>query len=300
MYLPPRGSKYFTTSFAENCILDLYNNFKETVASSQESKFVVMVDFNLPNVNWESNTTAISVDQSLLDSMTQELLLEQIIRSTHKRGNILDLVFVSQPDAFDYEVLPSSFSDHYPLIISYDYLPCYVAPFSSQFSASGFNQNMLESKIDLIDFEAVSSLQNTSEFLLKTLVDVISSCLVRKRKKRKLFPFYYSSLTMHSINKLETAKRQLSSKQKLDKLKKEVMDFVELDKLSFLQSTKTFSTNDAFKMLKSLSGRSSFPNEMIYQDRLAGSDNEKANLFNLFFHSVYKKSSLSLSLSLSL
>ena len=32
---------------------------------------------------------------------------------------------------------------------------------------------------------------------------------------------------------------------------------------------------------------------MIYQDRLAGSDIEKANLFNLFFHSVYKKSSLS-------
>ena len=207
--LPPRGSKYFkTASFAENCILDLYNNFKETDASSQESKFVVMGDFNLPNVNWESNTTAISVDQSLLDSMTQELLLEQIIRSpTHKRGNILDLVFVSQPDAFGYEVLPASFSDHYPLIISYDYLPCYVAPFSSEFSASGFNQNMLESKIDLIDFEAVSSLQNTSEFLLKTLVDVISSCLVRKRKKRKLFPFYYSSLTMHSINKLETAKQ---------------------------------------------------------------------------------------------
>ena len=29
-------------------------------------------------------------------------------------------------------------------------------------------------------------------------------------------------------------------------------------------------------MLKSLSGRSSFPNEMIYQDRLAGSDMEKA------------------------
>ena len=32
---------------------------------------------------------------------------------------------------------------------------------------------------------------------------------------------------------------------------------------------------------------------MIYQDWLAGSDIEKANLFNLFFHSVYKQSSLS-------
>ena len=139
--------------------------------------------------------------------MIQEFLLEQNIRSpTDKKGNILDLVYVSQRNAFDSEVLPASFSDHYPLIISYDYhdLPCCVAPFSSEFSASGFNQNILESKIDLIGFEAASSLQNTSEFFLKKLVDVISSCFVRKRKKRKMFPFYYSSLAMHSINKLET------------------------------------------------------------------------------------------------
>ena len=46
-------------------------------------------------------------------------------------------------------------------------------------------------------------------------------------------------------------------------------------------------------MLKDLSGRSSFPNEMLYQDRLAGSDMEKANIFNIFFHSVYKQTSLS-------
>ena len=152
---------------------------------------MVMGDFNLPNVNWESNATAISVDQSLLDSMTQELLLEQIIKSpTHKIGNILDLVFVSQPDAFDYEVLPASFSDHYPLIISYDYSPCFVAPFSSEFSASCFNQNMLESKIDLIDFEAVSSLQNTSEFLLETLVDVTSrSCSKTQKAQIEIVSF---------------------------------------------------------------------------------------------------------------
>ena len=83
-----------------------------TVTSSQESKFVVLGDFSLPNVNWENNTTAVSVDHPLIDSMTWELLLEQIIRSTtHKGGNILDLVFESQPDAFDYEVLPAYFSD---------------------------------------------------------------------------------------------------------------------------------------------------------------------------------------------
>ena len=91
----------------------------QTVASSEELKFVVMCDSKLPNVNWERNTTANTVDQSFIDSMTQELLLDQIIRSPpHKRGNILDLVFVSQTDNFHYEVLPAFFSDHYPLNIN--------------------------------------------------------------------------------------------------------------------------------------------------------------------------------------
>ena len=70
--------------------------------------------------------------------MTQELLLEQIIISLrHKRGNILDPVFVSQLDAFDYDALAACFSDYYSLIISYDYLPFCVVRFSSEFSAKG-------------------------------------------------------------------------------------------------------------------------------------------------------------------
>ena len=134
-----------------------------------------------------------------------------------------------------------------------------MAPFSSEFSANGFNQNFLENMIDLIDIEAASSLQNTTEFLLNTLVNLTSSCLFRKRKMLKTFPYQYSSLRMHSFNKLDTAKKQLSSKHKFEKSKKEVKDFVELDKVSFFQSTKTFSTKDAFNMLKILNGRSSFP-----------------------------------------
>ena len=70
---------------------------------------------------------------------------------------------------------------------------------------------------------------------------------------------------MHSFNKLETAEKQLSSRHKLEKLKKVVKDFVELEKVSFLQSTKTFSTEEAFNMLKILSVRSSFPKKTIYQ-----------------------------------
>ena len=94
--------------------------------------------------------------------MTQELHVEQIIRSPkHKSGNVLDLVFMSQPDVFNYELLPASYSVHYPLIISYDYSPCYIAQFSSEITGSGFSQNFLQSDINLNDSEAASGLQIT-------------------------------------------------------------------------------------------------------------------------------------------
>ena len=74
----------------------------QTFSSSQKSKFVIMGDFNLPNGNWKSNTTSISVDQSLSDLMAQMWLLEQNNRSaTHRRANTHDLVFISEPDTFD-------------------------------------------------------------------------------------------------------------------------------------------------------------------------------------------------------
>ena len=87
------------------------------------------------------------------------------------------------------------------------------------------------------------------------------SCL--KKQKAQNSPFFYSSLTMHSINKLDDAKRRVNSKPKLDKLKKELIVFVEFNKVSFLQSEKTSSTNAAFKTLKNVSRRSSFPKVII-------------------------------------
>ena len=70
-------------------------------------------------------------------------------------------------------------------------------PVFSEFSASSFNQNISESKIDFIDFEAASSLQNTSELLLEKQVDVISSSLVRMRRTPKMFPLQLTDDALH-------------------------------------------------------------------------------------------------------
>ena len=70
-------------------------------------------------------------------------------------------------------------------------------------------------------------------------------------------------------------------------------DFIELDKACFLDSCKHFTTNEAFKILRRLSGRSTLPKEMFWRDSHASTNTEKANLLNKYFQSVFIESSCS-------
>ena len=289
-YLPPRGSNYFIpTSTAGGCIVERFNEITQAAATSPKDLSVAILgDFNFPHINCEECTARTADEQCLLDSLTQDLLLEQIIRTpTHRKGINLDLVFVTHSDAYDYEILDFPLSDHNPVLLNNNFKPIPLSTFSSQFSTYTSNQDLFKSSVCSLHVSLFSADENFAETWLTELLNLVSYCLVRNRRKRKQYPFFYSSLTMHTINKLETARRQKCSSTKLEKLENDVKIFIDLDKMSFIESTKNFTIN-AFKMLKCLGGRNSLPNKMNYFESSAMSDLEKANLF-IFFHSVYKK-----------
>ena len=110
--------------------------------------------------------------------------------------------------------------------------------------------------------------------------------LNRKRRKRLEAPFYYSSQTMHCLNKLNTARKH--QKNSVECTEKELKILVDMDKQVLLSSVQKFKTNEAFAMLKNLNGRSFLPKKMFYrnEDSLEGS--VRANLFNQFFQSVFQ------------
>ena len=85
---------------------------------------------------------------------------------------------------------------------------------------------------------------------------------------------------------METARRRKAGGLAIRKLENDVSQFIELDKASFLSSAKLFSTYDAFKLLKRLSGRPSLPSKVYWKDTEAETVLDKANLFNSFFKSV--------------
>ena len=110
--------------------------------------------------------------------------------------------------------------------------------------------------------------------------------LNRKRRKRLEAPFYYSSQTMHCLNKLNTARKH--QQNSVECTEKELKILVDMDKQVLLSSVQKFNTNEAFAMLKNLNGRSFLPKKMFYrnEDSLEGS--VRANLFNQFFQSVFQ------------
>ena len=214
--------------------------------------------------------------------------MEQIIRSsTHKRGNILDLVFVSHSDLWDHVILSSSYSDHNPIIIKYAQRS-FSASISSEYSNTSFNKNVFEYSF-VSGATCGIQVDNFFSYWKSNFNYALAHGLKRKRMKRRNMSFYYSSLTVHHVNKLQSARRGYESSGCIAKLEKELNEFIELGKAALLSSFQYFTVNDAFKIIKQLSGRASYTSKFFWKDCSAEKVDEKANLFKLFFKSVFKK-----------
>ena len=162
----------------------------------------------------------------------------------------------------------------------------------SDFSLSGFDCETFELLV-CSNFADCPPLIDYPTFWLSDITSALSAKCQKKRKRRQTLPFFYSPITVHCLNKLESARRRRASFSALLRLEKEVSDFIELDKACFLDSCKHFATNEAFKILRRLNGRSTLPKETFWRDSHASTITEKANLLNKYFQSVLIESTCS-------
>ena len=85
------------------------------------SNSVIIGDFNFPKIDWRTMTpTGAKVEMELFLDSIQESFLNQLVRSsTHRAGNILDLVLVNNENTIhDMQILEEqAISDHFPMII---------------------------------------------------------------------------------------------------------------------------------------------------------------------------------------
>ena len=194
-------------------------------------------------------------------------MLTQIIDlPTHKLGSILDLIFCSHPDKWDFNIVERLCSDHYPILLTNVDLEYQYAS-GHAYTISSFNEAKFSSHLTLSRSFAQECHNLNLDFLstfYRKVFCALNQSLNRKRRTRFEAPFYYSSQTMHCLN---TARKY--QKNTIECLEKELMILIDMDKQVLLNSVQTFNTNEAFAMLKSLNGRSFFPKQMFYKKEVS-------------------------------
>ena len=224
-----------------------------------------------------------------------DLGLNQIINeATHIRGNCLDLIFTSL-ESIPFHLPKEPFSDHFPIIFhvllinNYRSIPInnYRSTYSkSSFSIQAFNQQLF-SLYELLTFQIKAS--DFFSLWYYELKKAFSVSIAKKRRKSVSAPFFYSSQTMHLLNKSETIKRRLekdwtlSDSLKMRESQKVLSESIELDTSLLIEKGNLTSRNDCLKLLRTLKETSPFPTVMNYDVVSFSTDDKKANAFNDFF-----------------
>ena len=205
IYNPP-----FTSDFRIKDII-LTKNIDKKISIAKCDNIIICGDLNMPKIDWNSMTESTTSEYPLFLEMLTKKGYEQIITSpTHQSGNILDCVFINYGSTH-FTIDKNSFSDHY--FVEFD-IP------RTHSSCDSTSQPLLSLKPDYPIINQCIGSNLFSFFIPDTtayyshwigeLTSIIQPFFKRKRQRRTQFPSFYSSHTIHMLNKLHTTHRRIN------------------------------------------------------------------------------------------
>ena len=205
IYNPP-----FTSDFRIEDII-LIENIDKTISKANCDNIIICGDLNMPKIDWNSMTESNTSEYPLFLEMLTKNGYEQTITSpTHQSGNILDCVLVNYGSTH-FTIYENSFSDHY--FVEFD-IPRTHSSYEST------SQSILSLKPDYpIINQCIGSnlfsffIPDTTAYYshwIRELTSFIQPFFKRKRQRRTQFPSFYSSHTIHMLNRLHTTQRRIN------------------------------------------------------------------------------------------
>ena len=263
------------------------------------NSFTILVDINLVDVCWATITAHSDYSKAILEKVESLNLLPLVIEPTYKSGSILDIILTSTPELFTVCVDDSLYSDHFAVFAWFS-LPKPLSNRSSQttskysassFSTHFFNQNLSSHYYDLLSFPNSSVFQFVFDdyvaFWYQVLMNASNASCHRKTNRRLEFPCFYYSHSIHMINKLRTAAKNIYEPTYQKKLKDDIQNSIELDKTILIDSLSPNSSRSCFKYMRSFS-LNHLPNQIHWKPIKASTNIHIANLFISYFSSVYQ------------
>jgi len=87
-----------TLRTSKQCIYSLWNPFHFYFKSITSDKLIILGDFNVPDIDWDSLSGHSPISNQFCDLVFESSLCQLIDTPTHNHGNILDLVLTNLDD----------------------------------------------------------------------------------------------------------------------------------------------------------------------------------------------------------
>ena len=307
IFIPPNS----TTSQ----IHDVTHYLADLLTSFTPSEIIIVGDFNLPDINWESLSAA---SPTFCDFVFDSNLVQLVHEPTHIKGNLLDLVLSSSEEIISNLKVSSQKcivnSDHFAITFN-------IIDSSSHAKQSlPANCNSYIFYFPKADYDSICHFLMNIDFnhcLFSTDLEHIWWCIKnaiyagmnlfpKVRIRSYQYPSWYNPELRHLSKCLLTLcikifKSTNPTQSQQEKLFQQEDDFVAKASLAraayeskLIYSFARNHNSKIYSYINSLSKNSSIPPTVTFQSKSASDDYEKATLFNSFFHSVFTESTFSL------
>ena len=301
VYIPPLSS---TDIYAAHC-----KSLESIYEQYSNSKFLICGDFNLPNLNWSSSLKnvfphSLSLSESTVLNCYNFLNLEQIINIPNSRNVFLDLAFtnIASPilDLCSDPLLTTS-SHHSAFNITLKQYR-YIVPSNSKiiYLYMEADYESLNNYLNSVDWNLLINEVNINkaiEIFYNNLYTGINQFVPHRRiRENNQYPYWF---TYEMIN-LVKMKKAAHIKFKNSGLKDDYVNFSNLrqkckvlgNQLYQMHLAKVESkiiTNPKYfwKYVRDANKREVLPSLMTYNNMQAESCADIANLFSIFFSSVF-------------
>ena len=126
------------------------------------------------------------------------------------------------------------------------------------------------------------------------LTDLIDTHIPKRTKYRQSLPPWITPSTSHQMKMLNTQKKLLENrpnsyrKNKVLKLESQITDLCEHDQISYQEIIfGSRNCDQTYKHLKHINRASNIPKTIKFKDKMTSIPEEKVEMFNTFFHSVF-------------
>ena len=241
---------------------------KEKYTGTKGIETILLGDFNLPGIDWQTLSGSNLYENQFLNLLCDSDLFQILNERTHIEGNTLDLIATSCPDVTN-SLLCKRLSHHCPIEIhlpenKIDHDVVSLQQYSkSSFDITAFNFALND--LYMLLYENRICYDGFMQKWFHGMAKAPALSLTPKRNKRNNFPSFYSSHTLHLINKrdilLSKIKKNLNWVLifKFCLIKNEICESRELDKATFLDTINLTDIRHSFKYLRSMKTSSVYP-----------------------------------------